>query len=256
MKQNKKNIGNNFFTRHVKWFALATSVMIILLLVGLALEMRTQKTARANNKLSLSEIAGEIKNSKISVPDSSKTFFPNLSRNNGVYVLSKDAAPCEDYKNTTKSKTFAFRCKTLRSIYRGYWTKKIDVSGYSRLRVNAQLGVKNYTNTYFAECGYRGVNSDNSVELMLLSTDPNIELENECNHEVGEDKWSSHCFISNEDTDIITHCGIPQCSASKSCDMQIDISGQKEIYMLFSVVDDWFADVEGSLSNVEVTLTK
>lgn len=179
----------------------------------------------------------------------------NLSSGIGVYVMSKKTAPCKDYKNTLLSNAFGFRCKTGASaIWRGLWTKKIDVAGYSKLRVTAFLTVNDYTD-YFAECGHKGTNRDDFVDLIALSSDPNPKLRSECNHEIAENKWSE-CFIDNEDASAITHCGIPKCNGSQTCDIEIDVSGKEAIYLLFSTRDAWQADIEGVLSDVKISLTE
>ncbi|MFC1612230.1 hypothetical protein ACFL29_00035 [Patescibacteria group bacterium] len=242
-----------FSTGRAKWFLFAIAFIAVGVSVYFLMGYKQQKIARS--KIDSTTNLTVQSDKEQADADSSKVFYPNLSSRNGVYVLSKSAAPCGDYQNTTRSSIFSFRCKTLRALYRGLWTKTIDVDGYNKLRIEANIKVKNHTDNYFAECNYRGVNSNNSVDLVALSSDPNPKLKAECNHELGEHMWH-HCLITNKDDSAITHCGIPQCTLSKKCDMEIDVSNKKEIYLLFSVFDDWFADVEGILSNVKITLTK
>ncbi|MBU1179539.1 hypothetical protein KJ885_01205 [Patescibacteria group bacterium] len=254
LKKNKIS----FFAKHAKWFLFAISFIAILGLACLIVGVTPQKIAQGETKTgSVARLVVQgIKNGiQLASSDSSKAFYPNLSEGVGVYVFSKNGAPCKDYGNTTRSKTFGFRCQTLNAIWRGLWTKKIDVAGYSKLRIEASLGVNNYSKNYFPECGGRGVDRDNVVDLIVLSSDPEPKLDAECNHHVEEDMWH-RCLIINKDVSAITHCGVPQCSSVRSCDMEIDVSGLEDVYMLFALYDDWFADIEGTLSNMKITLTK
>lgn len=190
-----------------------------------------------------------------SAPEPPLSFPLNLSSKIGVYVFSKKTGPCKDYSNNVLSSAFSMKCKTASALWRGMWTKKIDVAGYKKLRIRASLQVNDYTD-YFAECGHKGVNRDNFVDLMVLSSNPEPKLDAECNHVVWQDRWASECSINSQDPSVITHCGIPRCSSSRSCDMEIDVTGREAAYLLFAVTDAWTADIEGELSGVEVTLTK
>lgn len=146
------------------------------------------------------------------------------------------------------------RCKSASALWRGMWVKKIDVAGYSKLQLKASLKVNDYTD-YFAECGHKGVNRDEFTDLIILYSDPRPKLDAECNHVVGEEKWSD-CSVNFRDPSAVKHCGVPKCSSGKSCNMEVDVSGRDAIYLLFSVSDAWVADIEGDLSGVEVTLIK
>lgn len=183
------------------------------------------------------------------------TFPLNLSSKIGVYVFSKKTGPCKDYSNNVLSSAFSMKCKTDSALWRGMWTKKVDVAGYKKLRLKASLQVNDYTD-YFAECGHKGVNRDDFVDLMILSSNPEPKLDAECNHVVWQDRWASECSINSSDPAVITHCGIPKCSSNRSCDMEMDVSGREAVYLLFSVSDAWAADIEGELSGVEISLTK
>lgn len=182
------------------------------------------------------------------------TYQLNLQNDIAVYVLSKKSGPCNDYRNSVLPGIFSMRCKTASSIWRGTWVKKIDTAGYSRLRIKAHLDVNDYTD-YFAECGHKGTNRDNFVDLIVLSHDPRPELNAQCNHVVKEKQWPE-CSVDSRDRFAVTHCGIPRCSSSASCDMEINTKGREAAYLLFTVTDAWVADIEGELTGVEIALTK
>jgi len=260
-----------FLGQHAKYFLSVKFIIVAVVLAGLSAGAGAYKVVWGTNAVDFNKQTASILEEKSDISESIISSAPetpialasssasvvdslNLSNNIGVYVYSKKTGPCKDYSNTVMSKQFSMRCKTANALWRGQWTKKIDTAGYSKLRVKASLDVNEYTN-YFSECGYKGTNRDDFVDLIALSSDPEPTLNAECNHVVPEKEWSK-CFIKNTDPAAITHCGIPKCSSSKSCDLEIDINGREAIYLLFSVSDSWLADVEGVLSNAEITLTK
>jgi hypothetical protein len=186
---------------------------------------------------------------------STPVFSPvDLSYDMGIYVYSKKKHVCNDYRNVIKPNYFSMRCKVADGIWRGHLVKKIDVAGYSKLRVKANLGVKDYTD-YFAECGHKGINRDDFIELKALSYDPERNFIWDCNHEVVEAKWSM-CQVKKTDPGVLAYCGLPMCSNSTNCDFEIDVAKKDAIYLLFTANDAWVADIEGSLSNVEYSLIK
>lgn len=248
MKNNKKI---NYSGQKKKWFLFGLPFVVIFISTFLIFEFKADVKVQGESESTPVAVIQSAKDAS----ETQKVIRPILSDWDGVYVLSKKAAPCKNYDNTTIANRFSFRCRETRAIYRGIWTKTIEVKDYNKLQLSAYLGVKNHTDNYFAECGNGGVNSNNSVDLMVLSHDPDKELSAECNHEVGEEKWH-HCLIENNDKHVITHCGISKCASSRGCNMEIDVSGKNEIYLLFRVDDNWFADVEGILSDVKITLTK
>ncbi|MFH1193753.1 MAG: hypothetical protein V1661_02035 [bacterium] len=196
-------------------------------------------------------LASSVESAATSTP----VFFPlDLSYDMSIYVYSKKKYVCNDYRNVVKPNYFSMRCKVASGIWRGHLVKKIDVAGYSKLRVKAGLGVNDYTD-YFAECGHQGVNRDDFTALAALSYDPQRTFDWDCNHEVVEERWQK-CQVKKTDPGVLAYCGLPMCSKSKSCDFEIDVSKKSEIYLLFSTNDAWMADIEGSLSNVEYALTK
>lgn len=202
-------------------------------------------------KSSASTLASFFDSKATSTPE----FTPlDLSYDIGVYVYSKKKHVCNDYKNIYKPNYFSMRCKVANGVWRGHLVKKIDVAGYSKLRVKANLGVKDYTD-YFAECGHTGVNRDDFFTLAALSFDPQRSFDWDCNHEVVEAKWSK-CQVLKTDPGVMAYCGVPMCSNGRSCDFEIDISKKSEVYLLYSANDAWLADIEGYLSNVETALIK
>ncbi|PIR66487.1 MAG: hypothetical protein COU51_03655 [Parcubacteria group bacterium CG10_big_fil_rev_8_21_14_0_10_36_14] len=254
-KKNKKN-KFNFFLGRAKWLLSTVFFIVIISLAYIGAVANEVALGKDNaNTVAYSVDNNVDEYIQLASSDLLKSYNPNLSRNIGVYIMSKKGGRCQDYRNTLKPGIFAFRCRTKNSIWRGFWTKKIDVKGYSKLQVQAVLGVKDYTGSS-AGCTYSGVSREDAVDLIAFSTDPNIELSNECNHVVGDDLWWNHCLVANNDVGVIAHCGIPRCDASKSCNMTLDVAGKDVVYLTFAVHDDWFADIEGTLSNMEITLIK
>ncbi|MBU4421636.1 hypothetical protein L6259_03070 [Candidatus Parcubacteria bacterium] len=256
MKKKRKKNKFNFFRERTKWFLFAVFFIAVFSLAYMGAVANEVVLSKSNT----GAVAYFIDNNvdeyiHLASSNLSKSYNPNLSGNIGVYIMSKKRARCQDYRNTLKPGFFAFRCRTENSIWRGFWTKKIDVKGFSKLRVEASLGVRDYTGS-FAKAGYSGVSLEDAVDLIAFSIDPNIELANECNHVVGDDLWWEHCLVTNKDAGVMAHCGIPQYDASKSCDMTLNVADKDAIYMTFAVHDDWFADIEGTLSNMKITLTK
>lgn len=255
MKKKNKCV---FSPQHTKRFLFIIAFCVISGLVYFTLRAIPQKVAYSEDKNNLAaELVSQDAGSDVQLAsaESSKAYYLNLSNDIGVYVLSKKNAPCVDYRNTIRSRTFGFRCRTLNALWRGFWVKKIDVSGYNRLRLDASLGVDNHSGI-FPECNNIGVSRENAADLIAFYSDPSVGWNRECNHEVGEDKWWDHCIVTNKSPSAIAHCGVPQCSLSSRCSMDINVAGRQELYLLFSVFDDWFADIEGTLSNVKIILTK
>lgn len=271
MKKRRKTKKNWFFAQHARRFLHIKVIILIVVLAGLAAiasgyVVYEKKSAAISKKVSAapepvnslaparaqsSTVAAFFESAATSTPE----FLPlDLSYDIGIYVYSKKKYVCNDYRNVIKPNYFSMRCKVASGIWRGHAVKKIDVAGYSKLRVKAGLGVNDYTD-YFAECGHQGVNRDDFTALMALSFDPEQTFRWDCNHEVAEEKWQK-CQVKKTDPGVLAQCGIPMCSKSKSCDFEIDVSKKDAIYLLFSTNDAWLADIEGSLSNVEYSLIK
>jgi hypothetical protein len=268
-KKGKKKFA--FLFRHAKCFLSAKFITAALVLAGLSAVaagyiIYEKKLAGGSEKVSA---ASELTNSSMPARTPASTvaaffedtaastpiFLPlDLSYDIGVYVYSKKKHVCNDYRNVMKPNYFSMRCKVADGVWRGHLVKKIDVAGYSKLRVKAGLGINDYTD-YFAECGHQGVNRDDFIALAALSYDPQRTFDWDCNHEVVESKWSM-CQVQKIDPGVIAYCGVPMCTKSRSCDLEIDVSKERAIYLLFSVNDAWVADIEGSLSNVQYALIK
>lgn len=262
-KRRKKKIG--FFSQHALQIVAAV-VLAVLSSAAFSYIIYEKKSAVISKKLS---VTPKQTNSLIPAAASASTavaffetavtstpvFSPlDLSYDAGIYVYSKKRHVCNDYRNVIKPNYFSMRCKVADGIWRGHFVKKIDVAGYGKLRVRASLGVNDYTD-YFAECGHKGVNRDDFINLIAFRYDPTPKLDAECNHEVAEEKWSK-CQVQNTDPGVVAHCGVPMCSNGTSCDFEIDVSRESAVYLLFSVNDSWVADIEGSLSNVQYALIK
>lgn len=263
MKKRRKK--DRFFSQHA-WQIAAAVVLAVLSSAAFSYLIYEQKSEAIYKKVS---VASEPANSSISAAPSASTlaasfdvtatstpiFSPlDLSYGAGIYVYSKKEHVCNDYRNIIRPNYFSMRCKVADGIWRGHFVKKIDVAGYNKLRVKASLGVNDYTD-YFAECGHKGVNRDDFINLVAFRYDPTFKLDAECNHEVAEEKWSK-CQVANSDPGVVAHCGVPMCSNGRSCDFEINVSKRDAIYLVFSVNDVWVADIEGSLSNVEYALIK
>ncbi len=187
-------------------------------------------------------------------PPAPTTSSLNLSESSTVYTYSTQSHPCNSYQNNISSSQVTLKCKSASAHWRAHWVKKVDVSGYSKLRIKTALALNDYTH-FFTECGGKGVKYDNYVDLIVLSSDPSSTLSAECNRIVSDADWPK-CNIGNTNSSAITHCGVPKCGTSKSCDFEIDVSGRGAVYLVFYATDPWLADIEGTLSNVEITLTK
>ncbi len=262
-KRRKKKIG--FFARYA-WLIVAVIVLAVLSSAAFSYVVYQEKIADISKKVSIvtepenfsvanAALASAVAAFFESAATSTSKFLPlDLSSDMGIYVYSKKKYVCNDYRNVVKSNYFSMRCKVAGGIWRGHFVKKIDVTGYNKLRVKANLGVKDYTD-YFAECGHKGVNRDDFTALMALSFDPQLTFNWDCNHEVVEARWQQ-CQVKKTDPGVLASCGVPMCSNGKSCDFEIDVSRERAIYLLFSTNDAWLADIEGSLSNVEYALIK
>lgn len=271
MKKRRKKRKIGFFAQHTRRFLSAKFIIAAVVLTGLAAAVFSyavyeEKSAAISKKASAAsdsansfEIAASSVSTAASFFESAGASTPafsslDLSYDMGVYVYSKKKHVCNDYRNVYKADYFSMRCKVADGVWRGHLVKKIAVAGYSKLRVKANLGVKDYTE-YFAECGHKGVNRDDFFTLAALSFDPQRSFDWDCNHEVAEAKWSM-CQVLKTDPGVMAYCGVPICSNGRSCDFEIDVSKKSEIYLLYSANDAWVADIEGSLSNVEYALTK
>lgn len=253
MKKNKKTKKMEFLRKHLKCFVSPYFIGTVVILAGLSAGLGALRAVYGQNP--------DIYGKGVVLVSAPKEVLPepvfssvDLSYNVGVYVYSKKKYVCNDYRNVLRPNYFSMRCKVAEGVWRGHMVKKIDVAGYSKLRVKANLGVNDYTD-YFAECGHVGVNRADFTTLMVTSFDPEASFRWDCNHEVAEEKWSM-CQVGKTDPGVLAHCGLPICSQNASCDFEADVTGQMAVYLLFSTNDAWMADIEGSLSNVEIFLIK
>jgi len=164
------------------------------------------------------------------------------------YVLSKSVTPCSNYSRNQSSSFYSVRCGTGGAAqWREYSAKEVSANGAGKMEIRANLGLKDYA-SFFGT----GVKSDDYVDLIALSSDPRETLGAECNRTVSESDWSK-CGFTNQGPSVLGHCGVPAYSESKSCDFEVTTTGLDNIYLVFRVADAWLSDVEGSLSNLQIS---
>ncbi|TAN33523.1 hypothetical protein EPN28_01780 [Patescibacteria group bacterium] len=185
-------------------------------------------------------------------PPSPVTSILNLSDDYSTYTYSKLANSCSSYKNNISSSQVSLRCGNSSAHWRVHWVKKINVSGFDKLQVKADLVLDDHT-SFFSECDGHGVKYDNYVDLIIVNSDPNATLSAECNRVVSDADWPK-CAVNYIHPTAITHCGVPKCGTSKSCDFEVDVAGRDAVYLVFYTTDPWLADIEGTLSNAKITL--
>lgn len=120
---------------------------------------------------------------------------------------------------------------------------EVPTKGASKIQIKANLGLKDYA-SFFG----KGVKSDNYVDLLALSSNPKGILSGECNRNVSEADWPKCSAVSD-----LGHCGVPAYSESKSCGFEISTAGLSNFYLVLRTADAWLADVEGSISNLQIT---
>ncbi len=170
----------------------------------------------------------------------------NLAESYQTYYFYKSASPCSSYSRSTSSSRFSVRCNQASSQWREHYVKEIATNGASTLKIKASLGLKDYAHFFGT-----GVKSDDYVDLIILSSKPNPTLAAECNKSVAEADWSK-CGISNSNPASLGHCGVPKNSEGRSCNFEVSTSGKSSVWAVLRVADAWLADVEGSLSNLEI----
>ncbi len=142
------------------------------------------------------------------------------------------------------------RCSSASAEWRNYWVKEIDVSGLNKIKITGELGLNDHTR-FFTECGGVGVKYDDYSDLMVVSSDPRPVLEAECNKICVQDDWPK-CAVKNDAADVLGHCGVPQCSASRQCDFEVNVTGLDKVYLVYYISDVWPADLEGNLANLQI----
>lgn len=170
----------------------------------------------------------------------------NLAESYQTYYFYKSVSPCSGYSRNASASRFSVRCNQASAQWREHYVKEIATNGASKLKIKANLGLKDYAHFFGV-----GVKSDDYVDLIALSSNPNPLLQGECNRAVSESDWSK-CGISNTNPASIGHCGVPKNTESRSCDFEVSVSGQSKIWLVLRVADAWLADIEGSLANLEV----
>jgi hypothetical protein len=176
----------------------------------------------------------------------------DVSKDYSVYEYSRLDHECESIIQTILSYKIGFRCNTNKGMWRAFWVKAFDVSNsFKNIRIKANLELKDHLRL-FRECSGRGVKYPDYVCLYVLSKDPREVFEKECNKVCSETEWSQ-CSIRPDNPDVLAFCGVPRCRESHTCYMDVDITGYRNIYLVFAVNDAWaFADVEGSMSDLEI----
>jgi hypothetical protein len=179
----------------------------------------------------------------------------NLSEGEAFYNFTKQSAPCSEYQNNFSANKISLRCKYGTGQWRNYWVEKINTSGVQKLKIKADLGILDHTG-FFDECNRNGgVKSDDYVDLIVLSQDPMPILDVECDRIAPDSEWSQ-CGVANSGTGVLAHCGVSKCTTSKKCDFEVDILGLNAAYLVFRTGDAWMADIEGTLSNLQVCAVK
>lgn len=178
----------------------------------------------------------------------------NLANSYTLYAYSKQVAPCNDYQKNITAANLSLKCKSSAAQWRNYWIKKINVAGFGKLKIKADLGLNDYSR-FFSECSGQGVKSDNYVGLMVLSSDPTTMLSQECNRLASENDWSK-CGVTENNSSILGQCGVAKCTTSRQCNFGVNLSGNDSVYLVFRAADAWPADVEGNLSNLNVCFEK
>jgi len=175
----------------------------------------------------------------------------NLSEGEAFYNFSKESAPCSEYQNSFSASKISLRCKYSAGQWRNYWVEKVNTAGFQKLKIKADLGILDHTG-FFDECSRNGgVKSDDYVDLIVLSQDPMPTLDIECDRIAPDSEWSQ-CGVANSGTGVLAHCGVSKCATSKKCDFEVDVSGLNAAYLVFRTGDAWMADIEGTLSNLQV----
>ena len=173
-----------------------------------------------------------------------------LNTGYSLYNYTPDSGPCTaGYQENISNSNLSLKCKSASAKWREHWVKEVNVSGLDKLKITADLGLKD-NSRFFTECNGTGVKYDNYADLVVLSSDPNSTLQAECNKVTPQSEWSK-CSIQNTDTNVLGHCGVPKCSASTKCDFTIDVSGKNKVYLNFQIHDAWLADIEGTLANLK-----
>jgi hypothetical protein len=174
----------------------------------------------------------------------------DLSVADALYNQTKASSPCDQFQNSLNGQNLiTLRCADRYANWRYYWVKEMNVAGKQKIEIKADLSIKDYS-SFFSECNYNGgVKYDNYVSLVVLNPMPALDVE--CYKKASEEEWSQ-CAIPNSGSAVLGFCGVSKCATSKTCDFEVDTSGEDKIYLVFHTSDAWPADIEGSLANLEI----
>lgn len=175
----------------------------------------------------------------------------DLSANSTLYTYT---TACTEYQTNISSSSLALKCKSSAPSWRNHWVKEINVSGYSKLKLTADIGLKDYAR-FFIESGGVGVKYDDYSDIAVLSADPRPVFDAECNKTVSQADWPK-CGLAVTSGSVLGHCGVPKYTESAHCDFEVNTTGLEKVYLLYQIHDAWLADVEGSMANVETCLSR
>lgn len=177
--------------------------------------------------------------------------FIDMLRDYNLYTYTLNtSAKCSGYKNNFSARSISLRCSSSAASWRNYWVKEVEVAGLSKVRIKASLGLNDYSR-FFTECSGVGVKYDDYSDIIVLSADPRSNLDAECNIVCSSADWPK-CAVKSSGTGVLGQCGVSKCSASKKCDFEVSTSGLDKIYLVYHISDAWLADIEGTMSNLEI----
>lgn len=179
----------------------------------------------------------------------------NLATDYSLYEYTHKDNECTDYQRIVNPFKFSTKCQNVTGSWRNYWVRTINVSQTDVLNLKADLTLVDHQGI-FEECGGQGVKYDDYVDFMILEQNPKIKLQKECNriYSTGEEL---KCLIDNTTDKILAHCGMEKCTTNKKCDLEIDVSQNDKVYLVFRTADAWEnADIEGILANLVICSQK
>lgn len=196
-----------------------------------------------------------VSSAPAAAPSSAPTCsYADLSKDYKLYAYTVDtpgyATICGGYKNNISSRAISLRCSSSVAKWRNYFVKEVETGGAGKVRIKADLELKDHSK-FFTECAGIGVKYDDYSELVVLSSNPKPALDAECDKVCSVEDWPK-CAVKNNGANVLGHCGVAKCSASQKCDFEINVSGLNKIYLVYHISDAWLADLEGVFSNVQV----
>lgn len=170
----------------------------------------------------------------------------DLSQNYQTYYFYDSQFPCTAYDRTAESSKFTIGCRPDTARWREHFVKAINVSGEDKVRIKADLELKDYRRFFGT-----GVKYDNYVSLWVYASDPTSTLSQECNRSYTSSN-SSQCAVPNWTIPNLGMCGVAKYTDAKSCDLEVNTAGLDKIYLVFYTSDAWPAELEGTLANLQV----